>query len=346
MSSNEVLGEELRGHLGGMSALQTLGRGVDAAPALRRGFGRTLLLAVIGTSGRLVVPIVVQQAIDRGISDEPGGSRVTVDVGVITTLVMIGMGVLIVTSLAQRTAVARLGRQSEQALFSLRERLFQHIHRLSVADHSEERKGALVARVTSDVETLAQFFSWGALALLLNGILMVLVAAVMLSYDWILALTAFAVSMPLAFVLRGVQRHLVAAYDAARVRNAEVMTSISELVAGAETLRAYGAGATFAAESRRASHVRSKAFIRAGSIGSFLFPSGEVFSVLTVSAVVGIGALRGPAAGLTSVAMVGFVLLTFRFLEPNPAKNALALVLRRDPSITMMLPMGKPTLLQ
>ncbi len=316
MSSNEVLGEEIRGRLGGMSALQTLGRCVDAAPALRHGFGRTLLLAVIGTSGRLVVPIVVQQAIDRGISDESGGSRVTVDVGVIATLVLIGLGVLLVTSLAQRTAVARLGRQSEQALFGLRERLFQHIHRLSVADHSEERKGALVARVTSDVETLAQFFSWGALALLLNGILMVLVAAVMLSYDWILALTAFAVSMPLAFVLRGVQRHLVAAYDAARVRNAEVMTSISELVAGAETLRAYGAGATFAAESRQASHVRSKAFIRAGSIGSFLFPSGEVFSVLTVSAVVGIGALRGPAAGLTSGAMVGFVLLTFRFLEP------------------------------
>ena len=45
--------------------------------------------------------------------------------------------------------------RSEEALYGLRVRLFEHIHRLSLADHSEERKGALVARVTSDVETLA-----------------------------------------------------------------------------------------------------------------------------------------------------------------------------------------------
>ena len=304
------MSDEMPSRLNAMSALQTLGRGVDAAPALRRGFGVTLLLAVIGSAGRLVVPIVVQQSIDRGLKEG------AVDVGVITRLVLIGVAVLVVTSVTQRTAVARLGRQSEEALFGLRVRLFQHIHRLSIADHSEERKGALVARVTSDVETLSQFFSWGALALLLNGILMVLVAGVMLSYDWILALTAFGVALPLAFVLRGVQRHLVAAYDAARGRNAEVLTSISELVSGAETLRAYRAGDHYALASRRSSHDRSNAFIKAGSIGSFLFPSGEVFSVLTVSAVVGVGALRGPASGLTAGAMVGFVLLTFRFLEP------------------------------
>ena len=62
---------------------------------------------------------------------------------------------------------------------------------MSLADHSEERKGGLVARVTSDVETMSQFFSWGALAWLLDGTLMVMVAGVMLAYDWMLALVAF-----------------------------------------------------------------------------------------------------------------------------------------------------------
>src|SRR4029078_6023171 len=94
------------------------------------------------------------------------------------------------------------------------------------------RKGGLVARVTSDVETLSQFFSWGALAWLLDGTLMLMVAAVMLAYDWVLALVAFATAAPLAFVLRSVQRHLVEAYDTARVRNAEVLTAGSEVVSG------------------------------------------------------------------------------------------------------------------
>jgi ATP-binding cassette, subfamily B, bacterial len=292
------------------SAVQMIGKGVEAAPALRRGFGATFGLAMIGAAGRVVVPILVQQAIDRGLN----AGRV--DVGVVAVLAVIGLLVIVVATVAQRTAVARLGRRSEEALYSLRVRLFEHIHRLSIADHGEERKGGLVARVTSDVETLSQFFSWGALAWLLDGTLMVLVAGVMLAYDWVLAIVAFATAAPLGLVLRSVQRHLSVAYDKARARNAEVLTSVSEVVSGAETLRAYGAGPYFAGVTKQSSHERSNAFIHAGTIGAFLFPSGEVFSVLTVAAVVSVGLIRGASAGLTSGALVGFIFLTYRFLEP------------------------------
>jgi putative ABC transport system ATP-binding protein len=61
---------------------------------------------------------------------------------------------------------------------------------------------------------------------------------------------------------------------------------------------------------------RGDSNIRAGVIGAFLFPSGEVFAVFTVMAVVGAGLLIGPAGGLTAGALVGFVFLTYRFLEP------------------------------
>ncbi|MEY4174873.1 MAG: hypothetical protein RI900_2038 [Actinomycetota bacterium] len=292
------------------STVETIGKGVRAAPALRTGFVTTLGLALVGALGRVVIPILVQQAIDKGF--RPDGVRVDV----VVRLSAIAAVAIAVATIANRTAVYRLGRRSEEALYGLRVRLFEHIHRLSLADHSEERKGALVARVTSDVETLAQFFQWGGLAWLLDGTLMVLVAGVMLAYDWVLALVAFAVAAPLGFVLQRVQGHLVRAYDRARGRNADVMTQISEVVAGAETLRAYGAGPRYAARARRTSHERSNSFIKAGTIGAFLFPSGEVFGVLTVSAVVITGLLRGPASGLTDGAMVGFVFLTYRFLEP------------------------------
>jgi putative ABC transport system ATP-binding protein len=296
--------------LGRWTAVETLGRGVKAAPALRTGFGLTLVLAMVGAGGRVVIPILVQQSIDHGLG--PDG----VDVGRVSAMAAAAFVVIVLAAWAQRTAVHRLGRRSEEALYALRVRLFEHIHRLSIADHTEERKGALVARVTSDVETLAQFFSWGGLAWLLDGTLMLLVAGVMLAYDWILAVVAFAVAAPLAIVLQRVQRHLVAAYDVARERNAVVMTQISEVVSGAETLRAYDASDHYANRVKQASHERSKAFVKAGTIGAFLFPSGEVFGVLTVAAVVTTGLVRGPGSGLTAGAMVGFLFLTYRFLEP------------------------------
>jgi putative ABC transport system ATP-binding protein len=299
--------EDFGGRLG---AARTLGRGVQAAPILRQGFGITVVLAVIGAGGRVVIPIVVQQAIDHGFTN--GG----VKMHRIVLLAVIASVTIIVTAIAQRTAVRRLGLRSEGALYELRVKVIDHIHRLSIADHNDERRGALVARVTSDVETLADFFAWGGLAWLLDGALMLLVAAVMLSYDWLLALIALAVAAPLALVLRSVQRHLVAAYDKARGRNAEFLSSVTELVTGAETLRAYGAGTVMATRTKHVAKERADSFVRAGMIGAFLFPSGEVFSALTVAAVIGVGVARGPGGGLTAGALVGFVFLTYRFLEP------------------------------
>jgi len=293
-----------------VGAARILSRGVGEAPILRQGFGVTLLLAMIGAAGRVVIPITVQQAIDHGFTSEG------VNMQFIVRLCAIAATMIIIGAIAQRAAVRRLGRRSEGALYELRVRVIAHIHRISLADHNEERRGALVARVTSDVETLAEFFQWGGLALLIDGSLMLICAGVMLSYDWLLALIAFAVALPLAWVLHAVQGHLAKAYDKARDLNGDMYGSVTEVVTGAETIRAYRAGTVIARRTKTVAKDRSVAFVRAGTIGAFLFPSGEVFSALTVVAVVGVGVARGPSGGLTAGALVGFVFLTYRFLEP------------------------------
>lgn len=295
-------------------AMATIGAGVQAAPILRRGIGITLLLALVGAAGRVVVPILLQQGIDRGFMTIDG--RMTVDVRTITWLCAVAGGSLVVTGLAQRTAVLRLGRTSEEALYGLRVRLFQHVHRISVEDHNDEKRGALVARVTSDVETLSQFFSWGGLAFLLNGALMLIVSGVMLAYDWLLALVVILVSAPLFIVLRRVQKYLVAAYDRVRETNGAMLGTTSEIINGSETLIAYDVGPVFAERAIDVARERARAQTRASLIGALLFPSGEVFGTVAVSSVIAIGVWRGAGSSLTAGALVGFIFLTYRFLEP------------------------------
>ena len=47
-----------------ISALSTLRQGFHYSPELREGLAVTLLLALLGTAGRVVVPITVQQTLD------------------------------------------------------------------------------------------------------------------------------------------------------------------------------------------------------------------------------------------------------------------------------------------
>jgi ATP-binding cassette, subfamily B, bacterial len=292
------------------SAVRTIGRGLQTAPILRQGLGVTWLLAAIGAGGRVVVPLLIQQAVDNGLAS--GDVRLDV----IIRMAVIAAVAVVVSGIAYRAAALRLGERSERALHDLRVRLISHIHQLSLADHNDERRGGLVARVTSDIESLATFFQWGGLAWLVDGTLMLIVASVMLAINWQLALIAFLVALPLAAVLRFVQARLLVAYDRARHANGQMLGTIAEVVSGAPTIRAYGAGPKLAGDVRDAVETKTRAQIRAARLGALLFPSGEVFSALTVSAVIGLGVWLGPAGGLTAGALIGFIFLTYRFLEP------------------------------
>ncbi|WP_395161571.1 ABC transporter transmembrane domain-containing protein, partial [Ilumatobacter sp.] len=293
------------------TTISTIKRGLEAAPVLRDGLGLTFFLAAIGSAGSIVVPVLIQQAIDNGIV-----GRENVRVGYVAQLAVIAAVAVTLAALALRQAQVRLGERSERALYDLRSKLIGHITQLSLADHNEERRGGLVARVTSDIETLAQFFQWGGMALMRSSTLMVIVAIAMLAYDWMLALIAFAISLPLAFVLRAVQKRLLVAHGRARESNGEMLGAIAEVVSGAGAIRAYDAGDTLAAVVEEATEKKARDQIRAALYGAFLFPSGEIFAVFTVSAVIGAGIWRGPEGGLTAGALVSFVFLTYRFLEP------------------------------
>jgi len=292
-------------------ALKTIRRGLDAAPVLRDGLGVTFALAAVGSAGRIVVPILIQQAIDNGIV-----GRDEVRVGYVAQLGVAAVVAVTIAALALRQAQVRLGERSERALYDLRSQLIGHVNKLSLADHNEERRGGLVARVTSDIETLAQFFQWGGMSWMRSSTLMVIVAIAMLAYDWMLALIAFAISLPLAFVLRAVQKRLVVAHGQARESNGVMLGAIAEVVSGAPAIRAYEAGPMLAEVVEATTERKARDQIRAALYGAFLFPSGEIFAVFTVSAVIGAGIWRGPEGGLTAGALVSFVFLTYRFLEP------------------------------
>ena len=75
-------------------AFTTLRRGLRMMPEFRRGLPATFALALVATAGRVVVPIAVQQVIDRGLSDAGA------DMGLVTWLVVVCAGVVLITAVA------------------------------------------------------------------------------------------------------------------------------------------------------------------------------------------------------------------------------------------------------
>jgi putative ABC transport system ATP-binding protein len=143
---------------------------------------------------------------------------------------------------AGRAAYIRLVRASETALRNLRVRAFAHIHELSIAEQTVEKRGAFVARVTADVDILGQFMEWGAISWITSGILIAGTAVLMFVYSWPLALLTVIVA-PIVFVMRVLQRGMLVAYERVRTRIGETLSAVSESVMGAAVIRAYGLSA-------------------------------------------------------------------------------------------------------
>ncbi|MGH3370740.1 MAG: ABC transporter transmembrane domain-containing protein, partial [Nocardioidaceae bacterium] len=141
-----------------ISARRTIARGIELSPELKEGFWGTLVLAVVATLGRVVVPIAVQQTLDRGLAG-PGGP----DTGFMTTMALVAAVAIAVTSGASYLMTSRLFASAERGLATLRIKAFRHVHDLPLLTQNTERRGALVARVTSDVDQVSQFLIFGGM---------------------------------------------------------------------------------------------------------------------------------------------------------------------------------------
>ncbi len=220
-------------HLAGLGAVAVLRLGLSATPELRQGLVLTITLAVATAAGKLAVPVLIQQILDRGVIGDDGYRPGFIVASCSAVAVLIA-----VLYLVSRGAFLRLIRAAEASLKGLRVRAFDHIHALSMAEHVDHRRGALVARVTSDVETLAQFTEWGAVAWIVDSVLLVTTLLVMGIYSWQLTPVAIAVVRPLLPALRALQRRQLAAYDQVRTAVGGTMSEVAELVGGARVVQA------------------------------------------------------------------------------------------------------------
>jgi len=297
--------------VGVQGAVKVLRRGIRESPELRAGLGFTLAMALASTAGRLLVPILAQQILDKGIAGTRGFDR-----GFTFGASAIAVVATVLVYAAGTVSYRRLVRASESALYGMRVRTFRHIHALSIAEQTAERRGAFVARVTADIDTIAMFMEWGAISWILSFTLMAGAAVAMFIYSWQLALLAIVVVAPLAQVLRSMQRGMLAAYDRWRGRVSEMLSEVSESVMGAAVIRAYGLEDRMDRRVKGAIDRQYKSQMASAKYVATIFPMSDLFSSLALGAVIVVGAKFGPGWHLSLGTVVAFLILIQVFVQP------------------------------
>ncbi|WP_084956566.1 ABC transporter ATP-binding protein [Thermoactinospora rubra] len=308
------------------SALGTVRRGLALTPEFRKGLLGTLALAVAATAGKIIVPIAVQQTIDTGLQSA------TPDLAYISRAVGLCAVAVLVTMLAGYAMNVRLYRATESSLATLRVRGFRHVHDLSVLTQNTERRGALVSRVTGDVDQISTFMQWGGLMIIVACGQVLVATVLMLVYSWQLTLLVWGCFLPLVIALPRFQRWLSSAYTTVRERTGDMLAAVSESVVGAAVIRAYGSERRTGERIDAAIEANRRAQIRAQKIVATVFPLTEVVAAVAISGIVLLGVHLGLGGHITAGRLVAFLFLITLFVSPlqiatevlNEAQNAVA----------------------
>jgi ATP-binding cassette subfamily B protein len=307
--------------------LATVRRGLALSPELRPGLAGTVALALVQMSGRVAVPIAIQQGIDRGIRAAGGP-----DLHVVTLVVALTLAALTVSTVCGYLMTRRLFTVSETALAGLRSRTFRHIHDLSMLHQQSERRGSMVSRVTSDVDQISQFLQTGGVLLLLSSGQLIVSTVVMFAYSWQLSLVVLLAFVPAVVVIRLFQQRLAKVYRMVRERTGVLLGAVAESVVGATVIRAYGVAGRTERRLDTAIDDLRVAQQRALRTSVTSFSSGELGAGLALALVVVVGVLLGVDGGLTVGKLTAFLFLVTLFIQPvqvatdvlNDAQNAVA----------------------
>ena len=292
-------------------ALIVLKRGLQVSPELRTGASLTVLMALIVAAGSLAIPVLIQQILDQGLRGEEGLRSNFIYISCAIAFLIVSFVIF-----AQRATYNRLVRVAETTILELRVRVFRHLHRLSLADHQEARKGILTARVTSDIETLSQFAQWGAIAWIVDSVIIVGTLTVMAIYSWQLTLVVIAIYLPIIPILKAIQQQQFLKYREVREAVSETLGQASEAVTAAPVIRSYGYQNSIRSKLEKANQNQYRRQIRAHKFFALLAPVMDTFSALSIAGVIVAGSYLGPEMGLTSGEMIAFVFLTTILIAP------------------------------
>jgi len=299
-----------------LSAEQALGV-IRRAMRMLRPYRRRVIVAGIAMVGftlaTLAGPLLVRYGTDVGLGE---GDLERADRGALYTAVIAYLVVAFIAVTLARVQILLVTKIGESFLRDLRVRVFDHLLRMSQSFYDKELTGRLVARMTSDIDSLQELVQQGLVMFINNGLLLFLAVFLLLSMSPWLALVCL-VALPIV-VLASIRfrNDSNKAYLEVRDRISQTLSTLQEGIAGVRVIQAFAQEESQVKRFRGYNRAQLDANMTATKISARYFPVIELAGIGTTAAVIGVGGVLAHRDSVSVGTVVAFVLLLGYLFEP------------------------------
>jgi len=179
---------------------------------------------------KVLIPQVTRYVIDNLIPTGKVDLLPWIAVAIIT--ISIGLGLL---NFARTYTISLVG---QRTIYHLRQDLYQHLQRLSLEYFETQRTGALMARLTQDVDALETLITSDAVEIIADSLTFFVVVSYLFYADWRLTLMILATLPIMVFLTRFFGHQMRDAYRQAREQGAEVNNHLQETLSNMKVIKA------------------------------------------------------------------------------------------------------------
>ncbi len=201
-------------------------------------------------------------------------------------------------------------------MHDLRQTLYFHIQRLSLAYHDQKSTGDLISTVTSDIESIQTFITSNLLDALINVLTLVGMAGVMFYINWRFTLIALSVAPVLGLVVFKYTRSIRKASREVRKKEGEMVSVIQEVLSSMRVVKAFAREDFEVHRLEEESLENVEIALRARGMKARLAPLVEVIVALGTGLVLWFGGRLVLAGGLSAGSLVMFIWYLGKMYKP------------------------------
>jgi len=196
---------------------------------------------------------------------------------------------LVIQSIIQYSQTLLTNTIGQSAIRDLRINVFNHISRLRLKYFDQTPIGQLITRTVSDLETIADIFSEGLIAMIGDLLQVIVIICVMFYIDWELTLV---VLLPIPFLMvatRIFQKSIKVAFQEIRTEVANLNTYLQEHISGISIIQYFAREEQEYQKFKKINSRYRNANIRSNWYYSIFFPVVELISALSLGLLIWYG---------------------------------------------------------
>ena len=285
-----------------------VGRVFKMAAPFRKTMWMAFACVCVTTVCALAGPVLVKHGIDAGIRAN--------DVGELNLSVALYLMVAFLAYVFGRMQFLYLNRTGESFLRVLRLAVFRQMQRQSMAFYDRNKAGVLVARMTADIESMAELVQWGLLQFIAAGMLLVFAFFVLLTLSWQLTIVALLVMPLLIAASIKFQRDSNKAYLTVRERVGANLSALQEGITTVRVIQAYAQEEETIEKFTKSNRELFQSHERSVRISTWYFALIEFGGVFASALMIGIGGWLVHRGDVTLGTVVAFTLLLSSLFDP------------------------------